>query len=421
MLRIQRLAAQTVAGVLAGRSLNAGLELVWQCNRQLSASDRGAIQDICYGTLRFLGLLRAMLDELAHKPTSNPELRSLLLIALYQLEYSDAAPYAVVDHAVECAVDIGSEHVRSFANAILRNYQRRRDVLLARASQSDEGRWSYPRWWIERLRHEHGAGAERILAIGNAHPPMTLRANVRQGSAAEYLDRLNRAGLEASRLNNDALRLSRPVPVERLPGFAQGAVSVQDAGAQFVPSLLDLRPGMRVLDACAAPGGKSAHILECEAVDLTALDVDARRLQRVQSNLDRLGLRARLQCADAAGLENWWDGAPFERVLIDAPCSASGVVRRHPDIKWLRRPSDIAEFAIQQQRLLAALWNVVARGGKLLYVTCSIFAEEDHESINAFAARHHDARILGGMPGDNGLLLPDNDHDGFYYALLQKI
>lgn len=420
MLQIQRVAAQTVAAVLAGRSLNAALELAWRRNRQLSASERGAIQDTCYGTLRSLGMLRAVLDQLAHKPISSPELRSLLLTALYQLEYSGAAPYAVVDHAVECAVQFGGEHVRSFANAILRNYQRRRDVLLAAAAQSDEARLSYPNWWIERLRHEHGADAERILAIGNAHPPMTLRANVRHGSAVAYLDRLKQAGLEASPVDNGALLLSRPVPVERLPGFAQGAVSVQDAGAQFVPSLLDLHPGTRVLDACAAPGGKAAHILECVDVDLTALDVDAQRLQRVRSNLERLGLHAHLKSADAAALETWWDGSPFERVLVDAPCSASGVVRRHPDIKWLRRPSDIAGFAAQQQRLLAALWNVVARGGKLLYVTCSIFAEEDHETINAFAARHQDARILGGMPGDNGLLLPANDHDGFYYALLQK-
>ncbi len=421
MLQIQRLSAQTVAGVLAGRTLNAGLELAWRRNRQLSASERGAIQDICYGTVRCLGMLRAVLDELAPKPISSPELRCLLLTALYQLEFSSAAPYAVVNHAVECAVQFGGEHVRSFANAILRNYQRRRDALHAHAAQTDEGRWSYPDWWIERLRHGHGAEAERILALGNVHPPMTLRVNVRHGSSVQYMGCLNQAGLDARRLDNDALILSRPVPVERLPGFAQGAVSVQDAGAQCVPSLLDMRPGMRVLDACAAPGGKAAHILECVDVDLTALDVDAARLQRVRSNLDRLGLRARLQSADAARLEDWWDGSPYDRVLVDAPCSASGVVRRHPDIKWLRRPSDIAGFAAQQQRLLAALWNVVARGGKLLYVTCSIFAEEDHGTINAFAARHHDARILGGMPGDDGLLLPDNDHDGFYFALLQKV
>ena len=249
---------------------------------------------------------------------------------------------------------------------------------------------------------------------------MTLRSNVRRGSASDYLHRLQQAGLGARRLDNGALLLARPVPVERLPGFGEGAVSVQDAGAQLAATLLDVRDGMRVLDACAAPGGKTAHILELADVDMTALDADAVRLQRVGSNLERLGLSARMQAADAAAPDVWWDGNPFERVLVDAPCSASGVVRRHPDIKWLRRPSDIGGFAAQQQRLLQALWKVVARGGKLLYVTCSIFSEEDHQTIGGFAARHPDARILGGMPGRDGLLLPDDEHDGFYYALLQK-
>jgi 16S rRNA (cytosine967-C5)-methyltransferase len=361
-----------------------------------------------------------VLDQLAPKPIASPELRTLLLAALYQLEYSEAAPYAVVDSAVECAAQLGGEHVKPFANAVLRNYQRRREVLLANAAALDEGRFSYANWWIERLRRDFGQDAERILDIGNSHPPMTLRTNVRRGSASDYLHRLQRAGLDARRLDNDALLLAQPVPVDRLPGFGEGAVSVQDAGAQLAATLLDVRDGMRVLDACAAPGGKTAHILELVDVDMTALDADAVRLQRVASNLERLGLIARLQAADAAAPGAWWDGNPFERVLVDAPCSASGVVRRHPDIKWLPRPSDIAGFAAQQQRLLEALWKVVARGGKLLYVTCSIFSEEDHETIGDFAARHPDARVLGGMPGRDGLLLPDDEHDGFYYALLRK-
>ena len=420
MLQIQRLAAQTVATVLSGTSLNAALDSLWRRSRQLTASERGAIQDLCYGTLRHLGKLRAVLDQLAPKPMASPELRALLLTALYQLEYSEAAPYAVVDFAVDCAAQLGGEHVRPLANAVLRNYQRRREVLLAKAAELDEGRFSYAGWWIERLRRDFGPDAERILEIGNRHPPMTLRSNVRRGSASDYLHRLQQAGLGARRLDNDALLLAHPVPVERLPGFGEGAVSVQDAGAQLAATLLDVRDGMRVLDACAAPGGKTAHILELADVDMTALDADAVRLQRVGSNLERLGLSARLQAADAAAPDAWWDGSPFERVLIDAPCSASGVVRRHPDIKWLRRPSDIGAFAAQQQRLLEALWKVVARGGKLLYVTCSIFSEEDDQTIGSFAACHPDAHILGGMPGRDGLLLPDDEHDGFYYALLQK-
>lgn len=420
MVQIQRFAAQTVARVLAGTSLNAALDALWRRHRQLATAERGAIQDICYGTLRHLGKLRGVLDQLAPKPIAIPELRTLLMCALYQLEYSEAAPYAVVDSAVECAAQIGSEHVKSFANAVLRNFQRRRDVLLVNAAVLDEGRWSYAGWWIERLRRDFGTEADRILEIGNRHPPMTLRANVRRGSADEYLQRLRQAGLDARKLDNGALLLARPVPIDRLPGFGEGAVSVQDAGAQLAATLLDAREGMRVLDACAAPGGKTAHIMELANVDMTALDADAVRLQRVGSNLERLGLRAQLQAADAAELDTWWDGKPFDRVLVDAPCSASGIVRRHPDIKWLRRASDVPGFVAQQQRLLDALWKVVARGGKLLYVTCSIFGEEDHAGISDFAERHPDARILGGMPGRGGLLLPDDDHDGFYYALLQK-
>ena len=420
MHQIQRSAAQTVANVLSGTSLNAELDSLWRRGRQLTVSERGAIQDICYGTLRHLGKLRAVLDQLAPKPIANPELQTLLLTALYQLEYSEAAPYAVVDSAVECAGQLGGEHVKPFANAVLRNYQRRREGLLAKAAAFDEGRFSYPNWWIARLRYDLGPDAERILDIGNRHPPMTLRTNIRRSSASDYLHALQQAGLDARRLDNDALLLVRPVPVDRLPGFAEGVVSVQDTGAQLAATLLDARDGMRVLDACSAPGGKTAHILELADVDMTALDADAVRLQRVGSNLERLRLSAHLQAADAAMLDEWWNGDPFDRVLVDAPCSASGVVRRHPDIKWLRRPTDIAGFAAQQKRLLDATWKVVARGGKLLYVTCSIFREEDHETIGNFLARHPDARILGGMPGRDGLLLPGDEHDGFYYALLRK-
>jgi 16S rRNA (cytosine967-C5)-methyltransferase len=420
VLQIQRCAAQAVTNVLAGASLTAVLDATWKLNRQLSVSERGAIQDICYGTLRHLGKLRAILDELAPRPIATPELKSLLLAALYQLEYSEAAPYAIVDHAVECAEQFGGARVRPFVNAVLRNFQRRRDGLLAHAQASDEGRYSYAPWWIEKIRQELDADADGVLAAGNLHPPMTLRVNRRRVEALTYLSRLQEAGLEARHLESEALTLTRPVPVERLPGFSDGDVSVQDAGAQLAARLLDVQDGLRVLDACAAPGGKTAHLLELADVDMTALDADAVRLQRVGATLDRLGLTARLQAADAARLDAWWDGKPFDRVLLDAPCSASGVVRRHPDIKWLRRPQDIAAFAQQQRRLLDALWKVLARGGKLLYATCSVFNEEDRAMTEDFAARHSDAHILGGMPGRDGLLLPDHEHDGFYYALLRK-
>lgn len=420
MLNIQRVAVETVSAVLCGRSLNHVLEAVWRNSPALTRSERGAIQDISYGTLRHLGKLSAVLAQLAVRPIQNPELRTLLLVALYQLEFSEAAPYAVVNHAVECAVQIGGPRVKGFANAVLRNYQRQRKTLLKEAERTDKGRYSYDSWWIERLRHDFPGDAERILAAGNGHPPMVLRVNRRRVTPEDYLAELETAGVAARILANGALMLARPVPIERLPRFAEGVVSVQDGGAQFAAPLLDVRDGLRVLDACAAPGGKTAHILELADVDMTALDDDPGRVSRLGANLGRLGLRATVKIADATALESWWDGISFDRVLLDAPCSASGVVRRHPDVKWLRKPADIARFAGQQQRLLESLWKVVGYGGKLLYVTCSIFKEENQETIGGFAARHPDARVLRGLPGRDGLLLPDNEHDGFYYALLQK-
>ncbi len=409
-----------MAAVLSGRSLNHTLEAAWKRAHALTRAERGAIQDLSYGTLRHLGRLRAVLSQLAPRRVEDRELQTLLLVALYQLEYSEAAPYAVVDHAVECAAQIGGRHVKAFVNAVLRNFQRRRAALLKKADSTDAGHYSYPAWWIERLRRDFPSEATNILETGNTHPPMTLRVNRRRGTPQEYLHELERAGLGARMLEGGALTLLRPVPVEELPGFGQGVVSVQDAGAQFAARLLDLGDGMRVLDACAAPGGKTAHMLELVDADMTALDADPARLKLVSSNLERLGLSARLACADAASIEDWWDNRPFDRVLLDAPCTASGVVRRHPDIKWLRQAGDVRRFAEQQQQLLEALWKVLGRSGKLLYVTCSIFMEENQQQIDAFAARHPEARILGAMPGRGGLLLPDNEHDGFYYALLQK-
>lgn len=420
MLTIQRVASETVDAVLSGRSLNQCLDAHWRGKPHLSRAEKGAIQDISYGTLRYLGRLRAVLDQLVTRPIVVPKLRALLLVALYQLEYSEAAPYAVVEHAVDCAVEIGGRQVRSFANAVLRNFQRSRERLLKQADGTDEGRYCHPAWWIERLRSDFPEHADRLLQLDNSHPPMTLRVNRRQTSPADYLQELEAAGLKATLHENGALTLVRPVPVEKLPRFAAGAVSVQDAGAQRAAPLLDLKDGMRVLDACAAPGGKAAHILETADVELTALDADPARVGRIESNLARLSLTARVFCVDANATATWWDGRPFDRVLLDAPCSASGVVRRHPDIKWLRKPGDIAHFVAQQQRLLESLWKVVGDGGKLLYATCSIFREENQESIETFAARHPDAHVSGGMPGREGLLLPDNDHDGFYYALLEK-
>lgn len=419
MDEVQRQAARVISRVLAGRNLNQVLEEALQASRRLTLQQRAALQDLSYGTLRFYGQMNAILARLLHKPLQDDALRCLLLVALYQLRYGKSAPHAVVDHAVRVARKANAG-AGGLANAVLRQFLRNQDALLAAAEESDEGRYSYPQWWIDEIRAHYGTEAESILLAGNTRPPMTLRVNRRRTDCAGYQLLLAAHDLEARQVGEEALMLARPVPVERLPGFAEGMVSVQDAGAQLAAHLLDVHDGMRVLDACAAPGGKSAHILELARADLLALDKDEQRLGRVRENMERLRLTARIAVGDAARPDAWWDGRPFERILADVPCSASGVVRRHPDIKWLRRREDIVGFAQQQAAILEALWQALASDGKLLYATCSVFPEENGRVIKDFMRHHTDARLLPAAGTKEGQLLPNDQHDGFYYALLHK-
>lgn len=427
MFDLQRLAATVVGNVVAGRSLDAELRAVWARRTGLTAQDRAAIQDMCFGTLRFLGQADAMLAALLDKPLKDERIRALMRVALYQLAHTRAAPHAIVDHAVRACAALGQPAAKGLVNAVLRSFIRRREAVLAAANASETGRYSYPQWWIDKLRAQHPAHYREVLEAGNQHPPFTIRVNERRATVGEYLERLKASRIPARALGASAVLLERPMPVERVPGFVEGLVSVQDAAAQRAAELLDVKDGMRVLDACAAPGGKTAHILERAKVDLVALDYDAARLARVQSNLERLHLTARVARGDAADPRAWWDGTPYVRILADVPCSASGVVRRHPDIKWLRRPDDIDRFAERQKDLIDALWRLLATDGKLLYATCSVFREENQEQIERFLERHHDARRLT-LPGPHtnaqelaGQILPDETHDGFFYALLQKI
>jgi 16S rRNA (cytosine967-C5)-methyltransferase len=306
-------------------------------------------------------------------------------------------------------------------NALLRAYLRDRDSLERRVANDPEARYRHPRWWIERVRQAYPSAWEELLEAGNTHPPMCLRVNRRRTTPEIYAGRLAESGIRVQRQMGDCgLLLAKPVPVEQLPGFAEGHVSVQDAGAQLAAKYLDLAAGQRVLDACAAPGGKTAHILESSSVTLTALEIDPLRRVLVERNLQRLGLQARVMTADCAAVETWWDGAPFERILADVPCTASGVVRRHPDIKWLRRGGDIEAFAARQARILAALWRVLAQGGKLLYVTCSVFPEENEAVLDAFCTRTPGAERRALPAGAPAQLLPGPEHDGFYFAVLVK-
>lgn len=415
-------AVQVILGVLSGESLAALLPAVWARQPKLAPDDRGAIQDLCYGTLRHLAELRAYIELMSSKPLTDEAVRTIVCVALYQLAYTRNLPHAVVNEAVEAVRLLGKPQAKGLVNALLRRFQREHGALLERIASDPSKRFSYPVWWVRRVRSDHPDTYLALLEEGNRRPAMTLRVNRRQNSRAHYAGLLKTAGVDAVELGEEALVLDRPVPVERLPGFDRGWVSVQDYGAQCVPELLDVRAGMRVCDACAAPGGKTAHILEVSDVEMTALELDQQRMRRLSKTLERLQLRANLRCADAGDLRAWWDGIPFQRVLLDAPCSASGVVRRHPDSKWLRRDEDVPRFVVQQHRLLEALWQVVEPGGKLLYVTCSVFKAENEEVAARFLQAHTDATLIPATPplDPTGHLMPSATHDGFFYATIQK-
>ncbi|MBL8310168.1 MAG: 16S rRNA (cytosine(967)-C(5))-methyltransferase RsmB [Burkholderiales bacterium] len=424
--RVQRRAAEAVLGVLVGANADSALARL-DCSG-FDGATRAALTDLTYGTLRFLGETRGMVRLFVHQKPE-PLIEALLWIAVYQLRHSKTASHVVVSQAVAAVAEV-NRAAKGFANAVLRNYLRGPEEALTRACERDEALWNHPSWWISRLQQEQPEWWEAILRGGNGSGPLTLRVNRRRSTAETLCAALAAKKIDAEALSAHTVVLRRPRPVERLPGFRAGDFSVQDAGAQLAAPLLGAKSGMRVLDACAAPGGKAAHLLELADIDLLALDVDATRCQRIAENFARLGLRADVRTADAALPAAWWDGRPFDRILLDAPCTGSGVVRRHPDGKWLKRESDIAQLAAQQRRLLDALWPLVAPGGRLLYATCSVFRAENSQQVEAALARHADMRrIRINLPGDpassGGQLLPGgnrktHNHDGYFYALLEK-
>lgn len=404
-------ATRRVARVAAGRSLDDATEM---------REGRAAILDLSYGTLRCYGRVQALVQALSHKGAPAPSVQALLWCALYALDSGRYAAYTVVDQAVRACALLEQWPARGYVNGMLRNYLRAREALERRTAANPEARYQHPRWWIERLQRDYPLDWRSILEAGNSHPPMCLRVNVRRVRVENYLARLAEAGLPARCTGPQALLLETPVPVLRLPGFTEGLVSVQDAGAQHVPVLLALAQGQRVLDACAAPGGKSAHILETAEVALTTLDADPARAARIAPGLARLGLAATVCSADCTRPDTWWDGRPFDRILADVPCTGSGVARRHPDIKWLRRAGDSVGFARRQAAILEALWRVLVPGGKLVYATCSVFRDENDSVLEAFCERVPDAQRCALPDGLAAQLLPCDEHDGFFYGLLAK-
>jgi len=427
-----QLAAVALAAIRSGVSGSVAFEAV-------EPSLRPGVQALGFQVLRWLGRAEALRRQLA-KRTPPPAADALLCTALalaWNAEHSPYEPFTLVDQAVEAAKrNPGTRAQASFINACLRRFLRERDELVAATEREPVAQWNHPRWWIERLKRDHPRDWQRVLATDNTQAPMTLRVNTRKGDVASYQGALAAVGLQAVPVAASGLQLLRARPVQELPGFAAGECSVQDAAAQLAaPLLLDGLRGeapLRVLDACAAPGGKTAHLLEVagpDAIELTALEVDAARSRRIDETLVRLGMSAKVVVADAARPAEWWDGRPFDAILLDAPCTASGIVRRHPDVRWLRRESDTGQLALQQAMLLAALWPLVRPGGRLLYCTCSVFREEGMHQIDAFLAHNTDARLLpspGHLLPQSGVIargVPDNalgDHDGFFYALLEK-
>jgi len=402
-------AARVIAAVLAGHTPEATLAA-------LDPAVRPAARDLSFQTLRDHGRGDFFLARLLARPLVDRPTRALLLVALARLERRPEQVHTLVDQAVSAT----PARFKALINAVLRNFLRRREVLIAAADADAVAHWRHPAWWLERLQADFPAEWRAIAAGGNDHPPQCLRVNRRRIAGADFAGQLTAAGIAVRALDATALLVERPLPVERLPGFAEGLCSVQDWGAQQAAPLLAPRVGMRVLDACAAPGGKTAHLLELAEVELLALEQDARRARRIESNLARLGLSATVRVADAARSQSWWDGRPFERILADVPCSASGVARRHPDAKWLRRAADVAAFAQAQAAILEALWPTLAAGGRMLYCTCSLFAVENAGQVGAFEQRHPDARRVPIRNAPDLQLLPTPVHDGFYFALLEK-
>lgn len=426
MDKSQQLAAQTVGQVLAGRNLTQTLESAWKTHPQLTQQQRAITQDLSYGALRHLGKLQAYLRQLLSRKLDDDRVQHLLLVALYQLEFSKNSPHAVVDHAVKVAGSFKKPWAKGLVNAVLRNFLRQRAALQMSLGDDEVANYSYPQWWINKLKFQYPQQWQAMLQAGNERPPMTLRANRRHLSATDYQAKLEALGIESRVIGKFGIMLDHALAVEKLPGFASGEVSVQDYGAQFAGPLLDVHDGMSVLDACCAPGGKTGHILELADVAMTAVDSDAERIARTRSNLVRLGLEADLIIGDAGNPFGWWEGEQkFDRILADVPCSASGIVRRHVDIKWLRREQDLRVFTTQQAAILRGLWPLLAIGGKLLYATCSVFIEENQRQIDSFMKEQANARQLslsaGGFTETHGQLLPCGEHDGFFYALLEKV
>lgn len=431
-MNTRALAAQTLHNVIYdGVSLTDALQ-----NPQileLSPRDQAFMRDICFGCLRWHHRIDGVLKHMLAKPMkkSDKDIECLLRIGLYQLIYQRTPDHASVNESVKAAKKIKKKAwASSLINGVLRSFIREHETILEAVDTEERSRYSFPKWLIKRLQEAYPKGWESIMLASNEHPPMTLRVNKKQFFTGDYQHELTQHEIKSKTLGDvpSALVLKQAAPVGDLPHFWNGAVSVQDAAPQLCATLLDCQQGDVVLDACAAPGGKTCHLLEhTDELDVLALDISEARLAQVEQNLERLRLSAKVVAADAADTQAWWDGRLFDRILLDAPCSATGVIRRHPDIKYLRKNRDIEQLQQEQAKLLTALWETLKPGGVLLYATCSILPDENHLQIEQFLQQHEDAMhkdIVASwghaLPYGRQILPGEEGMDGFYYALLEK-
>jgi 16S rRNA (cytosine967-C5)-methyltransferase len=421
----QLIAADCVSEVIKGGNLNHVFEKHFDLHSHITAQQKSIAISLAYGAIRFLGENQFFIRKLTKKKITNRKIEALLCVALFQLNHDQSSDFTIVNQAVEAAKLNNKSWAPSFVNGVLRNFIRKKDNLKLELKNDNEALYSYPLWWINLIKEEYKNDWESILLNGNKHPPLTLRINVRKINLKQYEEKLKCESIEYRILGDIALMLTQPISVEKIPGFMEGEVSVQDFGAQLAAKLLDLKDGQVCLDACSAPGGKTGHMLEIADIELVSVDQKKERLYKVKENLERLQLHAYLKCADVTAIKSWWNEKLFDRILLDAPCSASGVVRRHADIKWLRRSRDIDTFAKQQKIILQSMWQLLKKNGKLLYTTCSTFPDENQRVIDDFmkeqsAVKEVKWSVDSKYSKYGNQLIPSENHDGFFYALFEK-
>jgi len=419
----QWLAAMIVEQVLLGKNLDKSFKLVLtKYNNE--AENLPQIKDMTYGAIRDLGKSKFYINKLVKNKIENLCLESLLHIVLFQINHSRSNDFTLVNQAVDAAKKIDRKK-SSFINAVLRNFLRNKDSLEKELKEDESAVYSYPKWWIEKVKNQYPENWQDILNVGNQRPPLALRINLQKLKIKEYSNTLDEEGIENTLVSDECLIVKKPLDVNKIPGFLDGKVSVQDLGAQLAAHIIELKNDQRVLDACSAPGGKACHMLELKRIQLTAIESDKQRTIKIIDNIKRQGFTAKILNKKIDNQNEWWDKQYFDRILLDVPCSASGIVRRHVDIKWLRRINDFQNFADNQLILLRAAWPMLKEGGKLLYVTCSIFEEENRDVIEEFKkglsnVSEIDIKFPSHIAHIKNQVLPSDNHDGLFYALLQK-